>query len=75
MRYDRALSHTSSVCLETFHSIFAVTLPLARSNSWDAQLAVQNDPIYAQLKTNLLGRAMAKKVLTLMTLGKSCDSA
>ncbi|GFX46395.1 HTH_Tnp_Tc3_2 domain-containing protein [Trichonephila clavipes] len=34
MRYDRALRHTSSVeCLETFRSIFAVTLPLVRSNS------------------------------------------
>ncbi|GFX83236.1 uncharacterized protein TNCV_4988301 [Trichonephila clavipes] len=40
MQYDRALGQTSSVwCLETFRSIFAVTLPLVRSNLWDAQLA------------------------------------
>ncbi|GFW23944.1 hypothetical protein TNCV_4949901 [Trichonephila clavipes] len=51
MRYDRALRHTSSVgCL---HSIFAVTLPLVRSNSWDAQLTVPNDPRYARLETHL----------------------
>ncbi|GFX11271.1 hypothetical protein TNCV_4786631 [Trichonephila clavipes] len=47
MRYDRALS--SVLCLETFRSIFAVTLPLVRSNSWDAQLTVPNDPRYARL--------------------------
>ncbi|GFV92696.1 uncharacterized protein TNCV_1375461 [Trichonephila clavipes] len=53
MRYDRALRHTSSVrCLETFRSIFAVTLPLVSSNSWDAQLAIANDPRYARLETN-----------------------
>ncbi|GFV65388.1 hypothetical protein TNCV_2638181 [Trichonephila clavipes] len=52
-RYDWALKHTSSVrCLETFRSIFAVTLPLVRSNSWDAQLAVPNDPRYPRLETN-----------------------
>ncbi|GFV80006.1 uncharacterized protein TNCV_1182941 [Trichonephila clavipes] len=38
MRCDRALSHTSSVCLETFRSQFAVTLPLVHSKSWDAQM-------------------------------------
>ncbi|GFW21426.1 hypothetical protein TNCV_1532501 [Trichonephila clavipes] len=43
----------SSVCLETFHSIFAVTLPLVRSSSWDTQLAVPNDPRYSRLVTNL----------------------
>ncbi|GFW31459.1 hypothetical protein TNCV_1288061 [Trichonephila clavipes] len=44
MRYDQALMHTSSVrCLETFRSMLAVTLPLVRSNSWGAQLAVPND--------------------------------
>ncbi|GFX89802.1 hypothetical protein TNCV_2246021 [Trichonephila clavipes] len=53
MRYDRALKHTSSVCLETFCSIFAVNLPLVRSNSYDAQLTVPNDPRYTQLETNL----------------------
>ncbi|GFX05723.1 hypothetical protein TNCV_3198401 [Trichonephila clavipes] len=53
MRYDRALKHTSSVrCLETFRSIFAVTLPLVSSNLWDAQL-VPNDPRYAGLEKNL----------------------
>ncbi|GFW96122.1 hypothetical protein TNCV_958351 [Trichonephila clavipes] len=60
MRYDWALRHTSSVCLETFRSIFAVTLPLVRSNSWNAQFAVPNDPRYARLKTNL-GIGMAKE--------------
>ncbi|GFT23361.1 hypothetical protein TNCV_2016451 [Trichonephila clavipes] len=39
--------------LLTIRSIFAVTLPLVRSNSWDAQLAVPNDPRYARLETNL----------------------
>ncbi|GFU51120.1 hypothetical protein TNCV_2549271 [Trichonephila clavipes] len=54
MRYHRALRHTSSVrSLETFRSIFAVTLPLIRSNSLDAQLAVPNDPRYAGLETCL----------------------
>ncbi|GFW04900.1 hypothetical protein TNCV_4881351 [Trichonephila clavipes] len=54
MRYDRALRHTSSVgCLETFLSIFAVPLPLVRSNSWDAPLAIQNDLRYARLETTL----------------------
>ncbi|GFU23492.1 hypothetical protein TNCV_4963771 [Trichonephila clavipes] len=53
MRYNRALRHTSSVrCLETFHSIFGVILPLVCSNSCDAQLAVPNDSRYAQLETN-----------------------
>ncbi|GFS94619.1 hypothetical protein TNCV_3649691 [Trichonephila clavipes] len=48
MRYDRSLRHTSSVrCLKTFRSIFAVTLPLVRSNSWDAQLVVPNNTRYA----------------------------
>ncbi|GFW89380.1 hypothetical protein TNCV_3966701 [Trichonephila clavipes] len=28
-------------------------LPLVRSNSWDAHLAVPNDPRYARLETNL----------------------
>ncbi|GFW01292.1 hypothetical protein TNCV_5029471 [Trichonephila clavipes] len=37
----------------TFNSIFAVTLPLVHSNSWDAQLTVPNDPKYARLETNL----------------------
>ncbi|GFY12855.1 hypothetical protein TNCV_3074151 [Trichonephila clavipes] len=36
-RMRDALRHTSSVgCLETFRSIFAVTLPMIRSNSCDA---------------------------------------
>ncbi|GFX06339.1 uncharacterized protein TNCV_505581 [Trichonephila clavipes] len=60
MRYDRALRHTGSVCcLETFRSIFAVTLPLVRSNSWDAQLTVPNDPRCARLETNLGIRSRA----------------
>ncbi|GFU35718.1 hypothetical protein TNCV_1203921 [Trichonephila clavipes] len=42
----------------TFRSIFAITLPLVRSNSWDAQLAVPNDLRYARLETNLgIGQA------------------
>ncbi|GFT54772.1 hypothetical protein TNCV_5001431 [Trichonephila clavipes] len=49
LRYDRVLRHTSSVYLETFRSLFAVTLSLVRSNSWDAQHAVPNDPRYARL--------------------------
>ncbi|GFY04035.1 SCY1-like protein 2 [Trichonephila clavipes] len=54
MRYDRASRHTSSVwCLETFRSIFAVTLLLVHSNLWDAQFAIPNDPRYARLETNL----------------------
>ncbi|GFU63663.1 hypothetical protein TNCV_4588681 [Trichonephila clavipes] len=61
MLYDRALRHTSSACcLETFRSMFAVTLPLDRSNSWDAQLAIPNDPRYARLETNL-GVGQAKE--------------
>ncbi|GFV15848.1 hypothetical protein TNCV_988311 [Trichonephila clavipes] len=58
MRYDRASRHTSSVsCLGTFHSIFAVTLPLVRSKSWDAQLAVPNDSTYVRLeKCLMIGR-------------------
>ncbi|GFW04694.1 hypothetical protein TNCV_3897461 [Trichonephila clavipes] len=47
-------------CLETFCCIFAVTLSLVRSNSWDAQLAVPNDPRYARLETNL-GIRLAKE--------------
>ncbi|GFV86411.1 hypothetical protein TNCV_1469731 [Trichonephila clavipes] len=59
MRYDRELRHTSSVgCLEIFRFIFAVTLPLVHSNSWDAQLVVPNDSRYAWLETNLgIGQA------------------
>ncbi|GFX62761.1 integrase catalytic domain-containing protein [Trichonephila clavipes] len=38
---------------KTFRSIFAVTLPLGRSNSWDVHLAVLNYPRYAQLETNV----------------------
>ncbi|GFV26801.1 hypothetical protein TNCV_5000851 [Trichonephila clavipes] len=54
MRYNRALRNASSICcLETFRSVFAVTLPLVRSNSRDAQLAVPIDPRYARLETNL----------------------
>ncbi|GFW29658.1 uncharacterized protein TNCV_3935261 [Trichonephila clavipes] len=54
MRYDRALRHTSSVwCQETFHSIFAVILPLVRSNSWNALLTVPNELKYSRLETNL----------------------
>ncbi|GFU34977.1 uncharacterized protein TNCV_2992611 [Trichonephila clavipes] len=41
-----------------FRSIFAVTLPLIRSNWWNAQLAIQNDPRYARLESNLgIGQA------------------
>ncbi|GFS78235.1 glutamate receptor-interacting protein 1 [Trichonephila clavipes] len=44
--------------LQTFRSIFAVTMPLVRSNSWDAKLVVPNDLKYARLKTNLgIGQA------------------
>ncbi|GFV97512.1 hypothetical protein TNCV_2040201 [Trichonephila clavipes] len=58
MRYDWALRHTSYICLKTFRSIFAVTLSLVRSNSWDAQLAIPNDPRYARLETNMeIGQA------------------
>ncbi|GFX48991.1 hypothetical protein TNCV_2797821 [Trichonephila clavipes] len=58
MRYDRALRHTNSVCLEIFRFIFAVTLPFVRSNSGDAQLAVLNDHIYARLETHMgIGKA------------------
>ncbi|GFX23688.1 hypothetical protein TNCV_3596301 [Trichonephila clavipes] len=46
--------------LETFRSIFVVTLLLVRSNSLDAKLAVPNDPRYARLETNL-GIRQAKK--------------
>ncbi|GFW26205.1 uncharacterized protein TNCV_3397011 [Trichonephila clavipes] len=54
MGYDRALRHTIfACCLETFRFTFAVTLPLVRSNSWDAQLAVPNEPSYARLVTKL----------------------
>ncbi|GFT82379.1 transposable element Tc3 transposase [Trichonephila clavipes] len=54
MRYDKAWNHTSSAgCIETFHSIFAVVLPLVRSNSWDAQLDIPNDPRYARLLKTL----------------------
>ncbi|GFX40579.1 hypothetical protein TNCV_2373631 [Trichonephila clavipes] len=62
MQYDKALRHTSSVgCLETFRFIFSVTLPLVRSNSWDAHLAVPNDPRYARMETNL-GIGQAKEM-------------
>ncbi|GFV18713.1 hypothetical protein TNCV_4756001 [Trichonephila clavipes] len=45
MRYDHALSHTISVLSpETFRSLFALTMPLVRSYSWDSQLAVPNNP-------------------------------
>ncbi|GFY29645.1 uncharacterized protein TNCV_1812251 [Trichonephila clavipes] len=61
MRCNRALTHTSSVgCLETFRSIFAVTLPLVHANSRDAQVTVPNDHRYARLGTNL-GIGQAKK--------------
>ncbi|GFX14613.1 hypothetical protein TNCV_4016111 [Trichonephila clavipes] len=63
MRYHRALKHTSFVCLETFRSIFAVTLPLVRSNSWDAQLAVPNDPRYARLEKGSNSGNSAETVL------------
>ncbi|GFW29126.1 hypothetical protein TNCV_2838661 [Trichonephila clavipes] len=58
-QYNRALRHTSSVgCLESFCSTFAVALPRVCSNSWDAQLAIPNDPRYARLETNLgIGQA------------------
>ncbi|GFW26797.1 uncharacterized protein TNCV_3623331 [Trichonephila clavipes] len=41
--------------------MLAVTLPLVRSNSWDAQLAIPNYPRYARLETNL-GIGQAKEV-------------
>ncbi|GFV75237.1 transposable element Tc1 transposase [Trichonephila clavipes] len=44
MRYDQSLRH---------RSIFAETLPLTRSNSWDGQLTVPNDLRYALFETNL----------------------
>ncbi|GFX20387.1 hypothetical protein TNCV_3487451 [Trichonephila clavipes] len=74
MRYDRALRHTSSVrCLENFRFIFAVTLPIVRSNSWDAQLAVPKDARYAQLETNLgIGQASQGRVVTVRR--QSCDT-
>ncbi|GFW83766.1 hypothetical protein TNCV_668791 [Trichonephila clavipes] len=54
MRYYRALRLTSFVsCLETFRSIFAVTLPLVRSDLWDAQLPIPNDLRYPRLETHL----------------------
>ncbi|GFT21456.1 uncharacterized protein TNCV_2307141 [Trichonephila clavipes] len=63
MRYELALRHTSSVrYLETFRSIFDVPLPLVHSNPWVAQLAVLNDPRYAQLETNLWGSGRPGKV-------------
>ncbi|GFX45401.1 uncharacterized protein TNCV_1026611 [Trichonephila clavipes] len=69
MRYDRALRHTSSLrCLETFRSIFAITLSLVRSNSWGAKLAVSNDPRYARLETNL-GIGQAKEGIEAFTTG------
>ncbi|GFU87988.1 hypothetical protein TNCV_1335571 [Trichonephila clavipes] len=37
-----------------------VTLPRVRSNSWDAQLTIPNDPRYARLETNL-GIGLAKE--------------
>ncbi|GFW85841.1 DUF4817 domain-containing protein [Trichonephila clavipes] len=66
MRYNWELRHLSSVgCLETFRSIFAVTLPLVRSNSWKAQLVVPHDPRYARLETNLgIKQAMAPHTIT-----------
>ncbi|GFX54841.1 uncharacterized protein TNCV_3317581 [Trichonephila clavipes] len=53
LQYDRALRHASSVSnIETFRFIFALTLPLVDSNSWDAPVAVSNDPRYALLVTH-----------------------
>ncbi|GFS71278.1 DUF4371 domain-containing protein [Trichonephila clavipes] len=50
---------------KTFRSIFTVTLPLVRSNSWSPQLTVPNDPRYAPLETNLgIGQAMAPHTIT-----------
>ncbi|GFS75009.1 hypothetical protein TNCV_1396671 [Trichonephila clavipes] len=40
--------------------VFAVTLPLVRSNSWEAQLTVPNDPRYDRLET-ILGIGQAKE--------------
>ncbi|GFU69505.1 uncharacterized protein TNCV_1350651 [Trichonephila clavipes] len=61
MRYDQALRHTSSVwCLETFRTIYAITLPQVRSNSWNVQLAVLNDPRHAQLE-KMWGSGRPKK--------------
>ncbi|GFX31075.1 hypothetical protein TNCV_2025781 [Trichonephila clavipes] len=65
MRYDWALT-SSVLCLETFRSIFAITLPLVRPNSWDAQLTVPNDSRYDRLETNL-GIEQANEGYTLVT--------
>ncbi|GFX13535.1 transposable element Tcb2 transposase [Trichonephila clavipes] len=53
--YYNAIMVDSSRCAacaqqSTFRSIFAVTLPLVRSNSWDAQLTIPNDTKCAQLE-------------------------
>ncbi|GFX66988.1 hypothetical protein TNCV_4181131 [Trichonephila clavipes] len=63
----------------TFRSIFIAPLPLDRSNSWDAQLAIPNYPRYARLETNL-GSGQAKDpyycenslVRTLLCKAKRC---
>ncbi|GFU26390.1 uncharacterized protein TNCV_2507081 [Trichonephila clavipes] len=56
------------ICLETFHSIFAVTSPLVPSNSCDVHLTVPNDPRYTRLETNLrIGQA--KEGIEVITTG------
>ncbi|GFX47533.1 hypothetical protein TNCV_3015521 [Trichonephila clavipes] len=73
MRSGRALRHRSSVrCLKTFHSIFAVILPLARPKSWYAQLAVSNDPRYAPLEANFGDSAGQGSIV--IAQRQSCDT-
>ncbi|GFX13430.1 HTH_Tnp_Tc3_2 domain-containing protein [Trichonephila clavipes] len=64
MRFLRARNHNldaaEDMLVKTFRSIFAVILPLVRSNPWDAQLTVPNDFRYAGLETHL-GIEQAKK--------------
>ncbi|GFU88871.1 hypothetical protein TNCV_4445461 [Trichonephila clavipes] len=46
---------TDLTCIVPLHGgslVVLVTLPLVRSNSWDAQLVIPNDPGYARLETN-----------------------
>ncbi|GFW79120.1 uncharacterized protein TNCV_3631511 [Trichonephila clavipes] len=63
-----SLSRFRSTSLSTV----AETLPLVRSNSCDAQLAVPNDPRYAQLETNLgIGQATAPHTITI-AVGAVC---
>ncbi|GFV85636.1 hypothetical protein TNCV_3436391 [Trichonephila clavipes] len=54
MQHDWALIQSSSVCcIETYRSVFTVTVTLVHSHFWGDQLTVPNEPIHARLETNL----------------------